>query len=108
MVLKNCRTRLFLTVDLKRGNGWADKLLGMLLKRNKTGILFNTRFGIHTIGLKQPIDVLVVDNFRVVKVKTVKPNNLFFWNPRYSKVIELPESAVSKTGTRIGDKVKIF
>ena len=66
--------------------------------------MFKTRFGIHTFFIKEPIDVIVLDdNFKVVKLATVKPNNIFFWHPRFSKVLEFPQSTIKKTKTQIGD-----
>ncbi len=58
--------------------------------------------------MKEPIDVLVLDNdFKVVKMGKVKPNSLFFWDPRYSKALELPRGTIKKTKTEIGNLLKI-
>lgn len=55
--------------------------------------------GVHTFGMKYPIDVVVFDEWGVVQVvrKNMKPNEMFFWNPKYRRVIELPiESKIEK------------
>lgn len=84
-------------------------LFGLLKKSNPRSLLFKTRFGIHTLGLKKAIDIIILDNnFRVVKLGiSVKPNQFFFWNPKFSLVLELPEGTIKKTKTQIGDIVKI-
>lgn len=80
----------------------------MLKKSNIGGSMFRTRFGVHTFFMKSLIDVIVLDNnFKVVKIGTVLPNCLFFWNPKYPWVLELPEGCVKKTKTEIGDYLKI-
>ena len=65
-------------------------------------MLFKTRFGIYTFFLREPIDVVVLDrSFKVVKLKEdLKPNKLFFWNPVYPYIIELPQGHIRKFGLR--------
>lgn len=77
--------------NLKEAKGLKDRLFGMLLKENQYGLLIKTHFGIHTFFMKFPIDVYILDkNLKVVKFKkNLKPNHLFFWNPKYSLVLEL-------------------
>ncbi len=55
-------------------------------------MLFYTRWGIHTFGMKYPIDIIVLDNQqKIIQIKyDLKPNRIFFWNPKYSSIIELP------------------
>ncbi|OGE20044.1 hypothetical protein A3E45_02935 [Candidatus Daviesbacteria bacterium RIFCSPHIGHO2_12_FULL_43_11] len=87
---------------------FSDRLLGMLKTSHIGGVMLKTRFGIHTFFMKNPIDVVVLDNnFKVVKISTVKPNCLFFWNPKYFLVLELSQGTVKKTKTEIGNYLKI-
>lgn len=55
-------------------------------------VYFETRLGIHTFGMKQSIDVMVLDskNRIVIIRKNLGPNKIFVWNPKYAKVVELP------------------
>ena len=48
--------------------------------------------GVHTFGMKFPIDVVVLDRNNIVKKikKDMRPGKFFFWNPKYKKVLELP------------------
>lgn len=108
MVLKNISEKTIICKDLKIANSFLDRTFGLLLKRNNS-LLIKTRFGIHTFGMHKNIDILILDsNFRVVKIKeSLTPNKIFFWNPKYNLVIEMPESKILKSKTSIGDQFEI-
>jgi uncharacterized membrane protein (UPF0127 family) len=81
------------------------KVIGLLGKNKPEVVIFETRFGIHTFGLKFPIDLLILDNNgTVVLAKSVKPNRIVIWNIKYKTVIELPSNTISRT--KIGDIIK--
>ncbi len=104
MILKNITKNTILARDLKETKSISDQLLGLLKKSNPKSLLFKTRFGIHTFGLKKSIDVVILDQgLKVVKLKrSLKPNSFFFWNPKYKLVIELPAGTINKTKTTQG------
>ena len=107
MVLKNTSKNTILSKDLKEVTGFLDQLLGLIRKSNPRSLLFRSRFGIHTFFLKEPIDIVVLDhNFRVVKLKeNLKPFRIFFWNPKYKYVLELPGGIIKKTKLTKHDKL---
>lgn len=82
-----------------------QKTLG-LLDKSKESVIFKTRFGIHTFGLKSPIDVVICDkNLKVVSAaKRLPPNRLYFWNFKYNLVIESKMDLI----VDLGDKLKIY
>lgn len=86
-----------------------EKAVGLIGKNNTLAITFNTRFGIHTFGLETPIDVLILDDkSRVVKIKrNLKPNSVFFWNPRYKKVVEFAKQQKKYSKIEVRDKINI-
>ncbi|MBI2617298.1 DUF192 domain-containing protein [Candidatus Gottesmanbacteria bacterium] len=86
-----------------------DKLTGYLSIKTGYPILFSTRYGIHTFGMKFAIDVLVLDNQkRIIKIKrSLPPWRLYFWNPRYSKILEAPEGFIQKSGFQLGDTIRV-
>ncbi len=110
MKLVNKSRKQTLSNDLKEASGFLDRLFGLLIYSTFKALLFKTRFGMHTFFLKEPIDVLVLDkNFSVVKIcKNLKPFSLFFWNPKYCWLIELPKNSLSQTDTKLGDKLAKF
>lgn len=85
-------------------------MIGLLNSEKPHAIYFRTRFGIHTFGLKFPIDVIILDNnINVVRLKeNLKPNRIFLWNPIHNRVIELPVGEIKKSKTEIGDKIRLI
>jgi uncharacterized protein len=75
-----------------------NKTKGLIGTKKANPVYFETRWGIHTFGMKYPIDVLILDNNNlVIKTKEVlKPNKIWIWNPKYNKVIELPAGEINQ------------
>lgn len=88
-------------------NTLLEQTLGLLKHKTPTAMLLKTRFGIHTLDMKYPIDVLILDKQHcVVYLKeNLKPNRIFLWNPKYETVLELPEGTIHKTKTDLKDMV---
>lgn len=85
-----------------------DKSIGLLGAKKAHPVYFKTRFGIHTFGMKFPIDVLILDaNNKVVKIaEDLQPNKILFWNPRFDQVVELPLGKIKKNKIRIGENMR--
>lgn len=107
MVLKNLKSGKIIAGDLKEAKSIGDLLLGLLNSKNPRSLLFKTRFGIHTLFMKNPITVIILDSeMRVVKMKKdLKPFRFFFWNPKYDSVIELAGTDIAHIET--GDILSI-
>ncbi len=105
MQIKNITRGTIVANNGKKATSLFDQLLGLHRKSNPRSIIFHTRFGIHTFFLKEPIDILVLDNRKkVVKIKkNLKPNRLFFWDPIYNTIIELPAGSIKKSKTGLFD-----
>lgn len=69
-----------------------EKIDGMLAFKTVRPIYFETRWGVHTFGMKVSIDIAVLNENGIVVVlkKEVRPNKFFFWNPKYKRVLEFP------------------
>lgn len=79
--------------------------------RNTPHSLFlRTRFGIHTFGVKFPLDILILDKNAVVRTmkESLQQRRLFFWDPFYDSVIELPEGTIKKKNIRLGDRISLI
>jgi uncharacterized membrane protein (UPF0127 family) len=86
-----------------------SKISGLLGVDKAYPVFFKTRFGIHTFGLRFPIDVIVLnkDN-KVVRIKEdLQPNKIFIWNPKHDKVLELPAGKIKKLIIKFGERIKI-
>lgn len=109
MIIKNLTRNTTITANLKIASSPWDRFFGLLDNRNPKSLLFRTRFGIHTFGIKNPIDVLVIDKNNEVKIiNVIKPKRIFIYNPKYKKIIELPKGTIKKSKTQIGDKIAIL
>lgn len=100
---------MIINLKAKEANSFLDCLLGLLNPHNPDCMLFHTRFGIHTLFMKRPIDVLLLDNdFTVVKMKrSLHPFRLFIYDPKYSYVLEMPNGSIDKLRIDINDKISI-
>lgn len=87
---------------------WA-KAKGLLETTQPYSLLLKTRWGIHTFGMKYPIDVVILDDLhRIVKLKhNLRPNRIFLWNPKYETVVELPAGFVEKNNLKIGKRISL-
>lgn len=73
-------------------------------------VYFETRWGIHTFFMREPIDIVILDaSKRVAVIKEgLKPNRIFLWNPIYSKVLELPSNTIKGSGIKLTDEIKLI
>ena len=71
--------------------------------------MLETRFGIHTLGLKFPIDALVLDSQKKVVAfkESLYPNRIFIWNPRFNIVLEMPIGTIQKYNIKKGTEIFI-
>ncbi|MCL4366581.1 DUF192 domain-containing protein [Patescibacteria group bacterium] len=90
-------------------SSFKQRAWGLIGAKIPENALFTTRFGIHTFGLQFPIDVLVLDeNYTVRKSQeNLLPNKLFFWNPKFSMVLELPGQTLRNLDLQQGDQVDL-
>ncbi|OGG22111.1 hypothetical protein A3D03_01985 [Candidatus Gottesmanbacteria bacterium RIFCSPHIGHO2_02_FULL_40_13] len=93
---------------VKADNFW-DKCVGLIGKDENTCLYLETRFGLHTFGMRHIIDILILDKKDIVsKIKiSLSPNRFFFWKPVYYKVLELPSGLVSKKSIQFGDRINL-
>ena len=95
-------------VKAKNANTFLLKFRGLCSTESLEPIYLETRFGIHTFFVKSPIVVLVMDKNNVVRQKKiVKPWRVFFWNPKFKRILELPANHKSLEKIKVGEKVVI-
>lgn len=107
MMLTHARTGEEICSNAKKAISFWDNFLGLLNPRNPRSMVFSTRFGIHTLFMSEPIDVLILDDEGlVVKQKVgMKPYSFFFYSPRFKTVVEMPSGHIEKFGVRQNDKI---
>lgn len=109
MVIINLTNKKMITDSAVSADSYSQMLFGLILEKIPKTMVFRTHFGIHTFFMKYAIDVMVLNrNNKVVCLKKkLKPNRIYFWNPKYSKIIELPEGTIDKASIQYGDHIKI-
>jgi hypothetical protein len=83
--------------DIRELGFWA-KMIGLEGGAFGDKIYFKTRYGIHTFGLAQPIDVLVLgEDGRVGAIfENLMSSQVRFWNPKFKHVFELPAGTLKR------------
>ncbi len=94
---------------VKEAKNLKEKIQGLIGKNKPYALMIRTRFGIHTFGLKFPIDVLILSNEnKVVSIReNLRPNRIFLWNPAYEKVIELPQGTIEEKAIKMNIPIDI-
>lgn len=84
-------------------------LLGKRALAEGEGLLIRPCNGIHTFGMKFPIDAVFLDGNNIVIAirKDLVSNRCTLIYPKASSVLELPAGTVEATDTRIGDEIKV-
>jgi len=85
-------------------------LLGRNSLDDGEGLLIRPCKGIHTFGMKFPIDAVFLDgNNRVIAVtKNILPNHMTRLYLGASSVLEVPAGTLEKTATLAGDQLEII
>jgi uncharacterized membrane protein (UPF0127 family) len=112
MVLINITKKRVLSSRCHFANSFWKRLVGLLNRSSVArgeGLLIDRCYGIHTIGMRFPIDVLFLDkDFRVLRaVKSVRPFRIGPVVPKAVYVAELPAGVVEETGTQDGDQIQM-
>ena len=93
-----------MVIKAHRLTGIWEKAKGLIGTPAAYPVYFETRWGIHTFGMKYPLDVLILDSGnRVIKMtEKLKPNKIWLWNPNYKKILELPSGYINRRNIKIG------
>lgn len=99
-----------IALKVKSAQSVKDRTIGLIGKDKPEPIMFTTRFGIHTFGVKFPIDIVILDKNNIaVKIKKgLRKNRFLFWPIWYNKVLELPEGSIEKYKIRKRSKIMLY
>jgi uncharacterized membrane protein (UPF0127 family) len=105
MKLKNITKNTQASEEIIKADTIVKRVKGLIGEDNLKSLYLETRWGIHTFGMKYSLDILILDsNWSVKKiVEGLKPNRVLFWNPKYFCVLELPAGTIKNSTTTIGD-----
>jgi uncharacterized membrane protein (UPF0127 family) len=104
----------FLATELAIADSHWTRLKGLLGRRPDNfgpgkGLWIVPCHGVHTLAMTFPIDVIFLDEYRVVVhlEQHVRPWRITPMRLEAATVIELPSETIARTETRIGDHVEI-
>ena len=112
MPVINLTKKTWLATKVRKADNFVTRLVG-LLKRTQLGpeeaLWLMPSKGIHTIGMKFPIDVVFLNKeFYVLGlISGMHPYRVSGVHMRGYSVIELPNGTIRKSQTEIGDRLEI-
>ena len=112
MPVINLTKKTWLATKVRKADNFLTRLVG-LLKRTQLGpeeaLWLMPSKGIHTVGMKFPIDVVFLNKefFVVGLISGMLPYRVSSVHMRGYSVIELPSGTIKKSRTEIGDQFEI-
>ena len=112
MPVTNLTKKTWLATKVRKADSFITRLVG-LLKRTTLGpeeaLWLTPSKGIHTIGMKFPIDVVFLDKDNIVIgiVSGLVPYRITALRLRGHSVLELPKGTLNKSRTEVGDQLEI-
>lgn len=112
MPVINATRKTWLATKVRKADSFLTRLVG-LLKRSNLGpeeaLWLMPSKGIHTIGMKFPIDVVFLNrrNLVVGLVQGMAPFRLSSVHFTSYSVLELPKGTIKKSRTEVGDQFEI-
>jgi uncharacterized protein len=108
----NLTKKTWLATKVHKADNFLTRLVG-LLKRKTLGpeeaLWLMPSKGIHTIGMKFPIDVIFLNgkNKVVSMIPAMPPRRISWFRFTAYSVLELPEGTIKKSQTEVGDQLEI-
>jgi uncharacterized protein len=108
----NLTKKTWLATKVRKADNFVTRLIG-LLKRKHLGpeeaLWLMPSKGIHTIGMKFPIDVVFLnkDHYVLGIVSGMMPYRVSAVHLRGYSVLELPSGTLKKSRTEVGDQLEI-
>lgn len=110
----NVTRQAFLATELSVANTHLRRLIGLLRRdresfRNGHGLLIVPCHGVHTLGMRFPIDVVYLDaSSRIIELcENVRPWRFTPMRMDAVTVLEVPIHTIVATGSTVGDQVEI-
>jgi protein-S-isoprenylcysteine O-methyltransferase Ste14/uncharacterized membrane protein (UPF0127 family) len=113
MPIKNLTKNKILPYKVMLAENLFSRLIGLLGKSklsSKCAIHIVPCKGIHTLGMKFPIDVLFLDSqgMALKWFSNLTPNKISQVIPSSHSVLELPANSISETDIQIGDHIQVI
>jgi uncharacterized protein len=112
MPVINLTKKTWLATKVRKADNFVTRLIG-LLKRTRLGpeeaLWLMPSKGIHTIGMKFPIDIVFLskDNIVLRLISGMVPYRISGVQLRAYSILELPNGTIKKSQTEVGDRLEI-
>jgi uncharacterized membrane protein (UPF0127 family) len=108
----NLTKKTWLATKVRKADNFLTRLVGLLKRTNlgpEEALWLMPSKGIHTIGMKFPIDVVFLnrDNHVVGLMSGLAPNRISAVHFSGYSVLELPSGTIKKSRSEIGDQFEI-
>ena len=109
----NLTRKTWLATTIRKADNFITRLVG-LLRRNSLGpeeaLWLIPSKGVHTIGMKFPIDIIFLDGNNTVidTICDMMPYRISRVHLRAHSVLELPRGVINKSTTARGDRLEIL
>lgn len=111
MILVNATKKSTVSDRCRFANSVFKRMVGLLNRRalaQGEGLLLDRCYGIHTIGMRFPIDVLFLDKeLRVIKAVPALPPFRTCVVKQALYVLELPVGSIQRSQTTTGDQIQM-
>jgi hypothetical protein len=112
MPVINVTKKTWLATKVRKADNFLTRLVGLLKRTNlgpEEALWLIPSKGIHTIGMKFPIDVVFLDRRNVVLgiISGLVPYRISAVSLRGHSVLELPKDTLKKSRTEVGDQLEI-
>ncbi|MGB7947980.1 MAG: DUF192 domain-containing protein [Candidatus Binatia bacterium] len=112
MPVTNLTKKTWLATKVRKADSFITRLVGLLKRTNlgpEEALWLMPSKGVHTIGMKFPIDVIFLDRDNVVLsiVSGLLPYRITGVHLKGHSVLELPKGTLKKSRTEVGDQLEI-
>ena len=109
----NLTKKTWLATTVRKADNFFTRLVGLLRRQSlgpEEALWLIPSKGVHTIGMKFPIDVIFLDqnNKVVATICDMAPRRLSSLRLSARSVLELPRGVVNKSSTTVGDQIEIL
>jgi uncharacterized protein len=109
----NLTKKTWLATTVRKADTFFTRLVGLLRRQSlgpEEALWLIPSKGVHTIGMKFPIDVIFLDqnNKVLATICDLAPRRLSGLQLRARSVLELPRGVINKSTTTVGDQLEIL
>ncbi|MGE0821051.1 MAG: DUF192 domain-containing protein [Candidatus Binatia bacterium] len=109
----NLTKKTWLATTVRKADSFFTRLVGLLRRQSlgpEEALWLIPSKGVHTIGMKFPIDVVFLDrNHRVIAtICEMQPRRMSRIHFSAQSVLELPRGVIKKSSTTVGDQLEIL